>query len=190
VFSIALVVLLSAPPVTARAGIACSADEARAFDFWLGHWTIEQKILQRDGTWIELPARTSVERAAAGCALLERWEGEVQFFWEGMTAPAPMSGLSIRSWDASTEEWSIWWMDSRTPLFGEPFRGTFRGGRGEFLRVDAAGGPVSRIVFSEIRSESVLWTLAISRDGGKSWSDLWVMKMRRAAKPLSDQVGE
>lgn len=91
----------------------CTTPEARAFDFWIGDWQIHQRILREDGTWLGLEAKTSVSPAIDGCALIERWEGEVQFFWEGMQAPEPMKALSVRAYDPRTGQWYIHWMDTR-----------------------------------------------------------------------------
>lgn len=163
----AILAILAAGPLSA----AC--DE---FDFWIGSWEIDQKILRADGTWAELPARTKVRSALDGCALVESWEGEVEFFWEGMKKPERMTGLSVRSFDPKAGIWRIYWMDSRNPRFGE-FQGTFRDGVGEFFRESDA--IVSRIRFSEVTEQSVRWELAISRDGRKTWRPVWVMNMQR-----------
>jgi hypothetical protein len=160
---------------------ACASAEAREFDFWIGDWKIDQRILRADGSWLSLPARTSVSSVLEGCALLERWQGEVQFDWEQMQRPEAMRGLSLRSYDPKQGQWQIHWMDTRHPLFGAPFVGGFRDGRGEFLRAPAsAGDPQTRIVFSDVRAGSVHWELAISRDGQK-WTTVWTMDMRRSA---------
>lgn len=159
----------------------CSSVEARAFDFWIGDWRIEQEILQQDGTWLTLDARTTVSPALDGCALIEHWEGTVQLFWEGMEAPEPMQGLSVRSYDPETGQWSIHWMDTRSPSFGSPYVGGFEDGRGTFFREfeTPQGVRRGRITFSEITLDSVDWELAISSDEGQTWSTIWIMKMRR-----------
>lgn len=172
---------LATAPATARDSGSCTSPEARAFDFWIGDWTIEQKIRAQDGSWLTLPARTSVSPALDGCALLERWEGQVQFFWEGMEAPEPIEGLSVRAYDPASGEWRIHWMDTRSPRFGPPFAGGFREGRGEFTRERETpqGKRLTRISFSDVTEDSVRWELAVSGDEGASWSTLWVMDMRR-----------
>lgn len=180
---VASLLALPLPAVVQETG-ACAAPEARQFDFWIGDWDIRQRILQQDGTWLELEASTSVSPALEGCALVEHWSGTVQFFWEGMTEPEPMEGLSVRAYDAEAGDWSIHWMDTRTPRFGEPYRGTFDGDRGEFFRSwETPQGPrTGRITFSDIAPDAVTWELAISADGGDSWTTLWIMEMRRAAE--------
>lgn len=171
-------------PASARESSACSDPKARAFDFWIGEWDIRQEILRRDGTWIELPAQTSVATSLDGCALIEHWHGRVQFFWEGMQEPQEISGLSVRAYDPETAKWYIHWMDTRTPRFGTPYAGNFADGRGEFFReIETANGRrLGRITFSGIADDSVHWDLAVSADQGKTWRTLWKMAMRRAAR--------
>ncbi|HXI21555.1 MAG TPA: hypothetical protein VNH46_10740, partial [Gemmatimonadales bacterium] len=151
----------------------------------IGDWDIRQRILSRDGTWLELPARTSVTPALDGCALVEHWQGEVQFFWEGMQRPEPMRGLSVRAWDPTERRWKIYWMDTRSPRFGSPYSGVFDGGRGEFFREwDAPSGHrLGHITFRPVAPDSVLWELAVSADRGQSWQTIWTMAMHRRAGP-------
>jgi hypothetical protein len=178
---IALFSLLAAHPANGQTE-PCPGPTHRQFDFWLGDWEIRQELLQRDGSWIELPARTTVRRVAGACALTEEWRGDVLFFWEGMDAAAPLEGLSVRAFDPKARLWRIWWMDSRRPDFGRPFEGRFERDEGVFLReeVGADGAPyLTRIRFHGISVDSVRWELAISRDAGSSWSPLWRMQFRR-----------
>lgn len=159
----------------------CDSPEAREFDFWIGDWAIDQQLRGRDGSWIRLPAKTSVSSILQGCAILERWEGEVQFFWEDMEAPEPLEALSVRAYDPTSASWRIHWMDTRSPRFGEPYVGGFDGSRGEFRRTTSSpdGERASRIVFTRLTKDSLHWELAVSSDEGKTWRPLWIMKMRR-----------
>lgn len=159
-----------------------NSSAAHAFDLWIGDWRIQQKILRQDGTWLELPAKTSVSSALDGRALIEHWQGDIQFFWEGMQSVEPMEGLSVRSYDPGTGEWSIYWMDSRTPRFDSPYMGVFTDGRGEFFREweTPQGKHIGRITFSDITTDSVHWELAVSSDEGHTWRAIWIMNMGRA----------
>ncbi len=154
---------------------------SHAFDFWIGQWNIDEKILQQDGTWLNLSARTSVAPILNGEALIEHWEGEVQFFWEGMKEPEMIKGLSIRSYDPQSGTWKIYWMDSRNPEFGIPYTGTFKNDSGIFYRhwETPTGERKGRIIFSDISRKSVKWELAVSSDNGVNWQTLWIMEMHR-----------
>lgn len=156
--------------------------EVRAFDFWIGDWTIQQRILQQDGTWTNFEAKTSVSLTLDGRALLEHWQGTVQFFWEGMNAPETMKGLSVRAYDPQTDQWYIHWMDTRFPQFGRPYIGNFADDRGEFFREweTPQGKRLGRITFSDMTLDSVVWDLAISTDDGQTWTTLWIMEMSRS----------
>jgi hypothetical protein len=60
----------------------CDDPVHRQFDFWIGDWDVSQEFPQPDGSIVRLDARSTVSREMEGCALLERWRGEVQYFWE------------------------------------------------------------------------------------------------------------
>ncbi len=149
----------------------------------MGEWDIRQRILQADGSWREFPAATSVTRALSGRALIEHWQGEVLFYWAGMREPVSITGLSVRAYDPASGKWSIYWMDSLSPQFGEPYVGTIQGGHGVFVREwDTPQGRRSgRITFATPGPDVVEWSLAISPDGGETWSVIWAMSMERRA---------
>ncbi|MEW6125840.1 MAG: hypothetical protein AB1757_02150 [Acidobacteriota bacterium] len=181
---ILFVILFFSVSVFAQAHTVCESAEANAFDFWLGDWVIKQKILKADGSWFKSKAKTKVSRVLNGCAVIEHWEGEVQFFWEGMSRPEKIKALSVRSYDAKTKSWKINWMDTRNPQFSV-FEGKFDNGKGEFFRKVAneeGNQTIIRITFSDIKSTSVHWDLAVSSDNGKTFATLWIMEMAKAKK--------
>ena len=152
-----------------------------AFDFWIGDWNISQKILQKNGSYIETKATTSVSSILDGDALIEHWKGDVKFFWEGMNEVEPMKGFSIRYFDPGTKKWNIRWMDTSTRKLGEAFTGNFKEGKGEFFleRETKRGKSINRITFSNITNNSVDWDLAVSNNNGKTWTKIWIMNMTR-----------
>jgi hypothetical protein len=168
-----------APSATSLA--ECSRPEYHQFDFWIGQWDIKQKILKADGTWFEADAHTNVSPILDNCALMEEWQGDVFFFWEGMQKPERLKGFSVRAFDGKTNQWTISWMDTRHLRFSE-FEGNFHGRRGEFFRKrlnEEKKETITRITFSDITPASVHWDLAVSTDNGQSWKTLWIMQMTR-----------
>ena len=161
--------------------ISCDSPEARQFDFWIGDWNIKQKMLQNDGSWISLDAKTSVKKILNGCALEEYWKGEVKYFWSGMNNSKYIEAISIRYFDTKKMKWHIQWIDNSNLVMGPGFDGNFENGKGVFYSetVTAKGKQISRIIFSDIKKNSVLWKLSISRDEGKIWIDIWLMDMQR-----------
>jgi len=182
--------LATASPLAAAP--LCDSPGSHQFDFWIGDWSIRQQIRTADGGWLELPAHTSVRPALGGCALLEHWRGSVEFFWAGMDKPAPMRGMSVRSFDAKSGRWTIWWMDSMDPNFSKGFSGHFENGKGLFYSEQAAvdgSKRLARITFSDIQKDSVHWDLASSHDGGSTWKVIWVMDMHRTGELPARSAG-
>lgn len=163
-----------------QAHAACEGPEYAGFDFWLGDWQIEQKI--RDGEkWIELPARTSVRKTLDGCALLENWQGQVQFPWTKMNAPEAMTGLSLRYYLPDEGVWRIQWMDTQNPVLSEGHYGAIENGIGEFEpKEKPANGRWGKIVFERKSADHVYWHLDLTTDAGKSYTPIWLMDMKRA----------
>ncbi len=152
-----------------------------AFDFWIGDWNISQNILQKDGSYIETKAMTSVSTILDGQALIEHRKGDVKFFRSGMKDVEPMKGFSLRYYDLDTKLWNIRWMDTFTKKLGEAYTGNFKEGKGEFFleRETKRGKSLNRITFSNIKRNSVDWDLAVSNDNGKTWNKIWIMHMTR-----------
>ena len=155
----------------------CASELARQFDFWIGEWTVTQEIATQDGGWETYQARSTVAPALDVCALVERWEGTVRFYWEGMTEPVSMEGLSVRA-PGEDGSWRIHWMDSRNPTFGAPWVGGFESGEGTFVR-NTGTGAQTRIRFFDVTETSVEWELAVSANAGSTWTPLWKMHFRR-----------
>jgi hypothetical protein len=147
------------------------------FDFWIGEWNIEQEILNKDGTYSKLAATNSVKKELSGCAIIENWEGDVLFFWEGMSKPEKILGYSIRTFNSADSTWSIYWMDTRTKTLSEPFVGKFSNQIGEFFRENEGGR--SKIIFSDINQKIVLWELLLFDKNSHNWVSIWKMKFHK-----------
>jgi hypothetical protein len=96
----------------------------------------------------------------------------------------PIGGLRGAPSDAKSQRWSIWWLDSRTPLgpLDPPMRGGFKNGVGTFYADDTLDGkPIrTRFIWSNITPTSCNWEQAYSPDEGKTWETNWVQDIRRA----------
>lgn len=159
----------------------CDYPEARQFDFWIGSWHIDQKIMKQDGSYLETKAHTVVTPVLNGCALEEHWKGDVKFYWAGMENIKPMQGLSLRYYDRTEKKWHISWLDNFNLELGEGFTGIFKNHTGTFFseRQTPGGKRISRIIFSDIKENSVHWDLAVSSNNGKNWTTIWIMEMAR-----------
>ena len=77
----------------------CSSAPYRAFDFWIGDWTVTA-----DG---KEAGRNRIERILGGCALLESWTGAGE-----------SRGHSLNFYDAAQQTWHQTWIDnSGGPLY-------------------------------------------------------------------------
>lgn len=92
-------------------------------------------------------------------------------------------GVGIRAFDASSQSWSSWWLDARTPTeIGAPLRGSFALGVGTFLSEDTIKGEQikNRVIWSHITRDSARWEQAASRNGSP-WEVNWTSDFRRLA---------
>ncbi len=149
--------------------VASSAQLPDDFDFLLGRWEMtvtrhsgaEPRVL---GTEISV-----VERALGGTALVDTWNE---------------NGFTIRTFDPNRNLWRLFWTDRGTFQGRIQFwEGRFEGGVGIFIGGDSFPDPqgriTSKIVFSDIRKNSVHWEMYHTRDNGETWSLTDVREYRR-----------
>ena len=149
------------------------------FDFLIGQWRSHHRKLKQRLThsrdWLEFDGTLVMHTLMGGYANVD----DNTFAISG----APYSGVGLRSFDAKTRQWSIWWLDSRTPMdpLDPPVRGTFHDGVGTFYAEDKWKGTPVRVRFewSRITANSCHWEQAYSTDGGKTWEINWVMDFTR-----------
>jgi len=149
------------------------------FDFLVGHWRVHHRKLKErlanSHEWIEFEGTLNSQPLMGGYANVDDDVFEVP----GGT----YRGVAPRSFDAKSGQWSIWWMDSRTPLapLDPPVRGSFHNGVGTFYADDAENGKPIRIrfIWSQITPTSCHWEQAYSPDGGKTWETNWVQEITR-----------
>lgn len=174
------VALDAALPADAAVSAGDAVPAARAFDFWLGDWALEQRIWSGRGETFEYYGSNSRVRAVrGGGALAESFEGVVRFFWSGMEQPGRIRGASVRVYDPARSEWRIYWMDTTTGAFDRPFRGGFRAGEGAFTVTDEAAGRTRRIRFVPVADDAVDWTLELRSTDPGAWQTLWEIDFRR-----------
>jgi hypothetical protein len=116
--------------------------------------------------------------------LEEHWSGDVKFFWQGMKDIKQLKGFSIRYYSPEEKVWYIHWMDNFGMKLGTGAVGNFKDGKGKFYieKDTPKGKQISRITFSDIKENSVHWDLAISNDNKKTWTQIWIMDMKRDKK--------
>jgi hypothetical protein len=156
-------------------------DGQHDFDFIFGRWKIH---LKRRGS-------------AAGAA--DKWSefegyGLYRKIWDGRAnlnefeADSPdghVEGLTLRTYNPKTHQWSLYWASSRDGILAEPQVGEFHDGLGEFYALDTIAGKsvFVRYVWSKITANSVHFEQALSADGGRTWDVNWISDMSREPEP-------
>jgi len=148
------------------------------FDFFVGTWTSRQRRLRRvlagSDDWYEFPGRTRCWALLSGAGNVD----EVTFPTQGF------SGVTLRLFDPTTREWSLYWASSTTGLSLPPVVGRFGpDGRGVFSCDDVYEGVPIRVnyVWSGITDDSCRWEQEFSADGGATWETNWVAEFTRTS---------
>ncbi len=89
-------------------------------------------------------------------------------------------GLTFRVRDAETQQWSIYWVNSRVGRLEPPVHGGFADGIGTFFGNEQLAGHDVRVrfVWSDITATAARWRQAFSVDGG-DWDENWEMTFSR-----------
>jgi hypothetical protein len=149
------------------------------FDFLVGQWQAHhRKLRQRlanNHEWIEFEGTLFNQPLMGGYSNVDDTV---------LSVPgAPYRGVALRSFDPRTQQWSIWWLDSRTPSepLDPPMIGRFHNGVGTFYGDDTVKGKRvrARFIWSNITPTSGHWEQADSPDEGKTWETNWVQDITR-----------
>jgi len=140
---------------------ACASADHRAFDFWIGDWTVHAA----NG---KLAGHNSITRRHGGCVLHESYR-----------TPGTYSGESINIYDASRKVWHQTWADSTGLLL--TLEGGFRDGRMvlEGAGIDAAGKPIKHRISWSANADGSVRQHWESTDAAGVWSTAFDGKYTR-----------
>lgn len=144
------------------------------FDFLTGNWKIWNRRLKAGAPrgWDEFPGEATVWAILGGICSIEELRIPARNF----------SGMGLRVLDVEERVWSDYWMNAKAGVLGSAgVRGSFENGAGVFISDDTEDGkPVLyRGLWDGISKTSCRWSQSVSRDGGKTWNDLWLMQWTR-----------
>ncbi len=155
---------------------------ANGFDFFHGRWQVaHRRLAQRlagSSEWEEFGGTCQVQPLLGGL-------GNV----DDNTIELPQGhyrAVTLRTYDAATGSWTIWWLDGRNPAaLDAPMTGRFKDGIGTFHGTDTWEGQPIRIRFrwTMPRPGAPRWEQAFSADGDASWETNWVMDFTRQPAP-------
>lgn len=155
--------------------------QARAFDFLMGTWNVQNtflaKRLQHSHQWLKFQA-TDIESP------LRTGTGNLEYYltnqWPGLV------GMALRLYDPHAHQWTIYWSDNRFSrgVLQPPVSGTFKDGVGVFEGPDHVGAiPITvRYTWRNIDHDHARWTQAFSRDQGRIWETNWIMEFTRTSE--------
>jgi hypothetical protein len=147
------------------------------FDFLIGRWSVHNRRLRErlkgSQDWEEFEGTSVARKVLGGLGnvdeiTLERASGRVE-------------GMTVRLYDPTSHQWSLYWADTVNGGLQTPLIGGFANGRGEFFAQEPFEGRhiFSRFIWSEITETSCRWEQAFSADGGKTWETNWIMEFTR-----------
>ena len=144
----------------------CSEPQQKQLEFWVGEW---------DLTWPgNNPGETAhgsntIRRILDGCIVEENFSGADAMH---------LRGRSVSVFDAG--EWKQTWVDNEGGYLD--FAGEFKDGQmilgREATRPDGSKS-LQRMVFKNITRDEFDWSWEGSKDGGKTWSVVWLIHYKR-----------
>jgi len=95
----------------------------------------------------------------------------------GLVDGKPFEGVSVRSHDNETDEWTIYWMDIRNSKLREQVRGRFKSGVGTFHGTEIYRGVSYRMRFlwKDITETTARWEQAYQDPETGDWETNWIM---------------
>ncbi|HEY4152056.1 MAG TPA: hypothetical protein VGM38_01925 [Pseudolysinimonas sp.] len=153
------------------------------FDFVFGDWVVRHRCLTQrlagpsggQPQWFEFDGTMTTRPILGGFGNLEE---------NVLSKPGDeYRAVALRSFDAASGTWAIWWLDGRAPhQLDVPVIGAFVDGVGTFYADDTLDGRPIRIrfVWSRQSADELSWEQAFSADGGESWELNWQMAFTRA----------
>jgi hypothetical protein len=152
---------------------------ARAdFDFLEGEWRVRHHRFQPDrNKWVDFDGTCRNHKIMNGSANIEEHK---------LNSPnGAYHAIGLRSYNAKTQEWAIWWLDGRYPSgpIDPPVTGKFEDGVGKFYSNYMDKGKPMRVRFlwSQITPTSARWEQSTSDDDGKTWKANWIMEFQRVS---------
>ncbi|MEV8375868.1 hypothetical protein AB0P21_24235 [Kribbella sp. NPDC056861] len=151
--------------------------ETADFDFLNGHFDVRHRTLNKvfvgSDDWQEYAGTCSAQTFFDGAISID----EMQF-------PAKASyGLSLRLFDPSTKEWTIYWVSSTTMELQPPVRGRWsEDGTSCWLtgEEELDGKPILvSYAWSDVTETTAHWEQSFSDDGGETWEVNWQMDFTR-----------
>lgn len=157
-------------------------DGQHDFDFIFGDWQyhLKRRLNPLTGStkWVEYEGTGHGIKIWNGRANLDEFEGD--------GATGHIEGLTLRTYNPKTHQWSLYWANSKDGKVVVPQIGQFKDGRGEFYAQDMLNGKsiFVRFVWTNTTTSMPHFEQSFSDDGGKTWEANWITDSTRVnSKP-------
>ena len=146
----------------------CDSPESKQLDFWVGEWDLTYKSGNQEGR-----SRNRISKTLDGCVILEEFNGP---------PGTQLVGRSHSTFDRATKRWKQTWVDNTGAYLDFDTGGPLPDGRMHFAREAGPAGKRfrQRMVWDEVKADSMKWLWQRSDDGGASWKTTWEIEYRRA----------
>jgi len=148
------------------------------FDFLIGSWRVAHQRLRE-----RLAGNDEWQEFDGTCTMHTLLDGRGNVDDNVLNLPGgAYRAVGLRSFDAATRQWAIWWLDARNPhIIDTPVVGSFEDGVGSFFADETFNGKPIRVRFrwSDTRTPTPHWEQAFSPDGGTTWEVNWKMRFVR-----------
>lgn len=177
IWSCASAALFAQANQPANQNTSAERDGQHDFDPLLGSWKYHLKRrlkpLTGSNTWVDFDG-TGV------CYNI--WDGRAQLDTIEVDSPSGhIEGLTLRTYNPETHQWSLYWANSKNGKIDPPQVGAFKDGRGEFYAQDTYNGKTIfiRYVWTNLNTSSPHFEQSFSDDGGKTWEVNWITDQTR-----------
>ena len=132
------------------------------------HQRLEESMVDSD-EWTTFETNYEAWEMLDGAASLDRVFGEVD--------GRPFEGVSVRSLDRETNEWTIYWMDVWNTNLRIQVQGRFEAGVGTFYGTEVYRGVEYRMRFlwKRVTESQARWEQAYQNPDSGDWETNWIM---------------
>lgn len=137
----------------------CSAPQHRQLDFWQGEWDLAWEPFNANDPGV---GRNTISLMLDDCVVQEAFSG------------AGLRGHSVSVFHAPSGRWRQTWVDSSGGYFALTGGPDHEGFRLDLTRLDD-NAPHMRMIWRNVRQDSMDWHWQRSEDAGQTWQDQWVI---------------
>ena len=147
------------------------------FSFLIGRWMIRHHRLKESmvnsDEWRTFDTEYEGWPLMHGAGSVDRVFGQVN--------GDDFEGVSVRTYNKESDEWTIFWMDTSNTTLREQVRGRFENGVGTFYGSEDYQGTSYRMRFlwKDMTNASARWEQAYQDPDTGEWETNWIMEFKK-----------